>query len=385
MINIFIVLMFIIGILIIYPYLFYPLLLLLMKKIKPMLKSDKINQKSIPKISIIISAYNEEKNIIDKIKNIEQLDYPIEKIELLIGDDGSTDSTYEKIKAYSSEKLNIKVFKFKRLGKFNVLKKLIENASSEILVFTDAAVMLDKKSISYLIAEFDRNSKIGCVSGNIIFYKDNKNVKESMIERLEKKIKSLESSLGYSIGASGGLYAIKKEIIGSLPTDVINDDFYISMKTFTKDFYSVFVKEAIGYKKKHDDVRAEIRRYRRDSAGHYQIMSLLKSFNFSKKNVLFYLISHRYIRWITPFLLLFFVLLTIVCALFFNYFYILLIIEIICIILVLLLYLRVIHINSFRINIVKTIVWFLFLNFIMFLGFLDWVSGKQKATWETIR
>ena len=177
-----------------------------------------------PSVSIIISAYNEEKDIANKIKNTLSLDYPKEQIEILIGSDGSSDNTAEIVKKYAGK--NIRFFDYtKNRGKTSVQNDLVEESRGEILVFTDAASFLPTDGIRKIVRNF-ADSRVGCVAGRLRFVNKDKNIttqSQGVYWRYELKIRELESELGRLIGVDGPLYAVRRECYIALHANVISD------------------------------------------------------------------------------------------------------------------------------------------------------------------
>lgn len=381
MIEIVLLKMLILIFLIIHPYTFYPMSLLLIRR-RYSLTYDKSLQRN-PKISILISAYNEEKHIKSKLTNLLEQDYPNENIEILIGNDGSTDKTLEIINNLSIP--NLKIFSYERSGKSHVLNKLINESTGSIIVLTDAAIFLKKNALKYLIQPFVDSSQIGCVSGNIVYINQEGGKEQSYIEKFEKKLKILESKIGYLIGASGGLYAVKRDAVNEIKSNIVNDDFYISIKVYEKGYRAVLEPKAIAYKSKLSNFRQEIVRYRRDSAGHYQLITeILFNTNFKEWYVYYGFFSHRILRWLTPFIFILCVIGTLLISHTYSFVYTMLFFELV---LILMLYLKMKGIVKFSIrnNIANSVLNYLLINMVMFFGFIDWLTGKQRGTWETMR
>jgi cellulose synthase/poly-beta-1,6-N-acetylglucosamine synthase-like glycosyltransferase len=202
-------------------YFLYPIALLVLSKIK----RCKINNSDItPTISIIISAYNEEKDIAQKITNTLNLDYPKDKLEILVGSDGSTDNTAELLASYDNPLIHVFNFKSNR-GKTTVQNELVSLAVGEILVFTDAASFLPNNALRKLINNFS-DETVGCVAGKMRFIETDKNVttqSQGIYWKYEVKIRELESKLGSLIGVDGPLYAVRAEYYIPLPEMIISD------------------------------------------------------------------------------------------------------------------------------------------------------------------
>ena len=177
-----------------------------------------------PFVSVIISAYNEGKNIEKKILNTLALDYPREKIEILVGSDGSTDETASVVKKYDGQDVAFFNFQMNR-GKTAVQNDLVVQAKGEILIFTDAASFLPENAIRKIIRNFSDN-RIGCVAGRMRFVDTNTNLtteSQGFYWRYEVKIRELESFIGNLIGVDGPLYAVRRQNYIPLEHNMISD------------------------------------------------------------------------------------------------------------------------------------------------------------------
>ncbi|MCK9182898.1 MAG: glycosyltransferase family 2 protein [Fibrobacteraceae bacterium] len=257
----------------------------------------------LPKVSIVVSAYNEESVIEAKIQNFLELDYPRESMQILIGDDGSTDKTAEIVARY--EKQGITLVKAERnAGKAAMLNRLQKIATGKILVFCDANTMLFPNVIRKLVAPFD-DEKMGCACGHLILT-DKSGSPLGSGERsywdLESEIKKFEGVLDRLIGGNGALYAIRNELYTELPTKKsVMDDFFITVKILQKGFFCTFIPSAIGTEQTSKEGAGEYRRKVRIGRANYNYLfsylSLLNPFH----PVLAYLFfSHKFLRWFTP-------------------------------------------------------------------------------------
>jgi len=177
-----------------------------------------------PTVSILISAYNEERDIIRKIENCLALDYPKDKLEILIGSDGSTDGTVLLVEKNSSSRIKVINFTENR-GKTSVQNDLVSASTGEIIVFTDAASFLNKDAVRCLVRNFS-DSRIGCVAGRMRFVSSEDNINtnsQGLYWRYEVKIRELESNFGSLIGVDGPLYAVRRNCYVSLEPQSISD------------------------------------------------------------------------------------------------------------------------------------------------------------------
>lgn len=202
-------------------YVFYPITIYFVSKFF----SLNIEKKDFcPLVSIIISAYNEEKHIEEKILNTLSLDYPKDKLELIIGSDGSVDRTVQFAKKYVKHGIKVLDFKINR-GKTTVQNECVKASKGEILVFMDAASLLNKDAIKNITRNF-ADSRIGCVAGFMRFVNTETSLttkSQGLYWRYELKIRELESSLGCMIGVDGPLYAIRRGNYVQLGENIISD------------------------------------------------------------------------------------------------------------------------------------------------------------------
>lgn len=290
-------------ILIAYTYAGYPFILLLLSKSmkRPVNKSPEE-----PSVTIILSAFNEEKWIESKLHNLLEMDYPEDKIEILVGSDGASDTTDQIISRVKSPR--VRFFRFvSNLGKPSVLNALVEEAHGSILVFTDARQEFDKKAIRMLVRNFN-DPAVGCVSGELYF----KNTSDGRIERgmdaywrYEKFLRRNESEIGSMLGATGAIYAIRRELFTKVPVNILVDDMYIPLQMVSRGYRAVFESEAEAYDVPSTKSKEEFKRKVRTLAGNYQIFFLLPGLlQPGKSAVAWQLISHKLLRLMIPFFLL---------------------------------------------------------------------------------
>lgn len=286
-------------------YFFYPILLLLFSKNR----SQKVEKNNNLKVAILIAAYNEEKVIGLKIESILNSNYPQENIDVYIGSDASNDNTNTIIESYSKKYSNIHLISFPgRTGKAGIINQLANDAQQDYFILTDANVLFEKNAISELMKYF-ANKDVHQVCANIQKISE-KNINIQPIEKnylnLENKIKSLESDTWQLvIGAEGGCYAIRKESYTPVPKNFYMDDFYITMGVLNKGKQVLFANEAICYEDLPSESSEEFKRKVRISIGNFQNLSVYKHLLWPVWKPLGYsFLSHKVLRWITPFLLM---------------------------------------------------------------------------------
>ena len=257
----------------------------------------------LPTVSILISAFNEEAVIERKIQNLLELDYPKEKLEILIGDDGSSDRTAEIVERYKEQGITL-IKAPQNAGKAAMLNRLQKHATGEILLFCDANTMLFPNVVRKLTDPF-KDKKIGCACGHLILTDKSGSELgrgESAYWDLESEIKKFEGMMDLLIGGNGALYAIRKELYTDLPTKKsIMDDFFVTTKVLQKGFYCTFISSAIGAEQTSKDTAGEYRRKVRIGRANFNYMlSYLPLLNPFRPLRCYLFLSHKVLRWFSP-------------------------------------------------------------------------------------
>lgn len=285
-----------------YTYFGYPLYLFSRAKLwkNPVKKDDTYK----PFVSIIISAYNEEADIENKIKNLLQSRYPSDKIEILVGSDGSTDGTNAILARISDKRVKAFVFPDRR-GKPSVLHDITPKAAGPVLVFCDARQTFDGDALAQLAANF-ADEKVGCVSGELMFGKRPANTCVSddvgIYWNYEKMMRKWESAIHSMVGATGAIYAVRKSLYSSPPRETILDDVYTPLSIVKKGYRCIWEENAKAYDMPAFTPSHEYRRKVRTLAGNYQVFGMLKDMliPFSTP-VSIPLVSHKLFRVLAPF------------------------------------------------------------------------------------
>ncbi len=272
-------------------------------------QDDQDNNESHPYLSILIAAFNEEEVIEEKIRSVLSSDYPSDRLEILVGSDNSTDKTNEILYKLEKENPGVKVSVcFERTGKPGVINQLAQKAKGEILVITDANVILDQSSLRTLASSFN-NREVALVDTRMV----NKSLKKDGISHQEKfyigrevRIKNQESILwGSMMGPFGGCYAVRKQNYTPVPNHFLVDDFYVNMSVLKQGYKCVSNINANVYEDVSNDLMEEFRRKKRISAGNFQNLQEFKSLLISRQpGVAFCFLSHKVLRWLVPLLVL---------------------------------------------------------------------------------
>lgn len=257
----------------------------------------------LPTVSILISAFNEEAVIERKIQNILEIDYPKDKLEVLIGDDGSADRTAEIIARYADQGITL-VKAPKNAGKAAMLNRLNGIAKNDILLFCDANTMFFPNVVRKLVQPF-KDKKIGCACGHLILSDKSGSVLgrgESSYWDLESEIKKFEGILDRLVGGNGALYAIRRNLYTELPVKKsVMDDFFIATKVLQKGYYCTFVSSAIGTEQTSKESSGEFRRKVRIGRANFNfLLSYLPLLNPFRPMTAYLFFSHKILRWFSP-------------------------------------------------------------------------------------
>lgn len=285
---------------IVYTYFGYPLILLLLQIGSiPVKKGDKT-----PFVTVFISAFNEADRIEAKVLNLLESDYPKDRMEIMVGSDGSTDETYQIIKRLAEEKNIRYTVSFTRLGKPAMINKMSKDAKGDIFLFSDARQKFAKDAIRRLVSAFD-DPEVGCVSGELMI-EDKAQGSGSglgLYWNYEKLLRKLESNIGSMLGATGAIYAVRKEYFHYLP-DVILDDVFAPMNVVLMNKRAIFEPAARAYDEVSATTEKEFSRKVRTLTGNFQLFSMMPEYFFPHRSkVAFQMFSHKLLRLFVPYFL----------------------------------------------------------------------------------
>lgn len=368
----------------VHSYVIYPFIIWLISKFS--LNTNSKNQVFSPIISILISAYNEEKVIARRIENIANQEYEPGKMELIIGSDSSTDGTNQIVKEFITKYNWIKFYEFdRRRGKAAVINDLVQNATGDVLVFTDANTEFESGSIRTLVKGF-QDRRVGGISGKLKLvesaHNSPSNTKEIRYWDLEVKIKELEGKAGILIGANGAIFSIRRELFVTLPVaKPITDDLFLTLSVIDKGFKFLYNVKAIAYEETARDLLIEFNRKVRFASTNFETLKQFKDLIFGKKVfVTFALWSHKIFRWLTPIMLILIFLcssiLTTYSPFYNGVFYFQLFFYLLAIVGYLFLLIKI------KIPFVSMIFYFVYSNIAILIGLFKFLSGSHSGIWK---
>lgn len=294
--------------LIAYTYLIFPVLLRILSHGKKD-ECPPANDDELPFLTVLIPAYNEEVVLERKLNSVLGADYPKQRLEILVGNDASTDRTAAILNQMCQKHPLIRVRHFKaRTGKPTMINELVKDARGELLVITDANVMIDPDALREMAFCF-REPAVGLVDSQMI-NPDQASEKlmpqEQIYNNREVRIKHREGLLwGTMMGPFGGCYALRKSLYSPVPDNFLVDDFFINMRVLEEGYRSISRLPARVYEEIRHNEQEEFLRKKRISAGNFQNLVRFRRLLLSKRSGLaFCFFSHKVVRWCVPFLML---------------------------------------------------------------------------------
>jgi cellulose synthase/poly-beta-1,6-N-acetylglucosamine synthase-like glycosyltransferase len=255
----------------------------------------------LPAVALIVPAYNESTRLREKIKNIEELDYPAEKLEVVIVSDGSTDGTNDILESAEDRRVH-KILLPVRQGKANALNEAVRHSHNGLLIFSDASTLFMPDAVVKLVRHFS-DARVGAACGSLQFRGSEESQQtEGVYWKYESMLRLMESRLGATLTASGAIYALRRDCYPNLPTDTLIEDFVIPMNARRLGYRVVYDPEAVATEFAAPTVAGEFTRRARLAAGSFRALGQLLRTR-QPFLTLWAFLSHKFLRWIIPFLL----------------------------------------------------------------------------------
>ena len=285
--------------LIAYAYVGYPLAL----GVVSLVRTRRVEKADVsPSVTFIITAYNEEERIAEKLDNTLKLVYSREKIEILVASDCSSDRTDEIVRSFGDRGIQL-VRASARRGKEAAQKLAVEAAKGEILVFSDVATILPEEAVSNIVKNF-HDPTVGCVSSVDRFVDQDGQVSgEGAYVRYEMFLRFLETRVNSLVGLSGSFFAARKDVCKGVWSDDLQSDFNTVLNSVRMGLRGVADPDSIGYYKNIADERQEYdRKVRTVLRGISVFMRSLSLVHPLRHSVFAWqMLSHKLCRWLVPF------------------------------------------------------------------------------------
>jgi cellulose synthase/poly-beta-1,6-N-acetylglucosamine synthase-like glycosyltransferase len=252
----------------------------------------------IPTVSLIISVYNEEEVIATKLRNALELEYPVDKLEIIVSSDGSNDGTDAIVAAFHDPR--VVLHRFERLGKSACLNKVVPTAKGDIVLFTDANAMFPPDTLRRIVRNFG-DPLVGLVTGGTRYYStDGQKEVTGLYARLERWTKIHESRIASCVGADGAIFAIRRELFEPLKGNDIND-FIIPLVVIDKGLRAIQESQANCREAADDEKKAFRRQVRITNRTVWAIVRNLRFADPRRYGIFaFFLISHKILRFGVP-------------------------------------------------------------------------------------
>ncbi len=292
--------------LIIFSYAAYPIIVWSLSRwFTPSVEAPVCEPTDWPSVSLLIAAYNEEDVIEERVRNALEMDYPRDRLEIVIALDGCTDGTAVIVRRYESHGVRLLDFPERR-GKSAVLNAAIGAVEGEIVLLSDANTGIDPQAARRLVRWF-RHPHVGAVCGRLVLTDPHtgRNV-DSLYWKYETLLKRCEGRLGALLGANGAIYAIRKELYQPIPSQTLIDDFVIPLLAKLRSGCSIiYESSAVATEETPADVQSEFRRRARIGAGGFQSIGMLwKLLDPRQGWVALSFLSHKVLRWFCPFFMI---------------------------------------------------------------------------------
>jgi biofilm PGA synthesis N-glycosyltransferase PgaC len=260
---------------------------------------------STPLVSIVVVVRNEQQILETKLQNLMGLDYPEDRCQIIVVSDGSTDGTAEILRGFGSNPRMHIVLNQLPQGKASGLNDAMEVAQGDIVVFTDARQTIEPGAVRLLVENF-ADPDVGCASGELMLG-DATGTESSqglgLYWRMEKQIRKLEAASGSVVGATGALYAVRRELLTRVPPGTILDDVYLPMQVVRQDKRVVLDARARAWDRPNLGTEREFSRKVRTLSGNYQLLQLAPWLLSSGNPIRFEFVSHKLLRLAVPFAL----------------------------------------------------------------------------------
>jgi biofilm PGA synthesis N-glycosyltransferase PgaC len=289
------------SLLFVYPFAIYPALLWLFRKWRKVDVQRPAANAELPSVALIICAFNERRVIEEKLENSLALDYPRERLRIVVVSDGSTDGTADIVRRYEQSGVQL-IGRIQRCGKVGNLNAVLPTRSEDVLVLSDANVMYRPDAVRRLVERF-ADPSVGCVSGKVILIESASLLDDPTTQyySMEWFLQEAESAIYAMPGADGAMYALRRELFVGCPADSIVEDFVIPMTVIRQGRRVVFEAAAVAWERGSTSIREEFRRKVRIAAGAAQ--SVVRGYGWPGRapaRFWFVFLSHKLLRWLSP-------------------------------------------------------------------------------------
>jgi poly-beta-1,6-N-acetyl-D-glucosamine synthase len=285
-----------------YTYAGYPLWIYLRSRLHP---RPTLQAPILPKVSIILAVHNGAALLRQKVDHLLSLDYPRDRMEIVIVSDGSTDGTDDILKEFPDPPVR-SIRCSGHCGKAVALNRGMQSATGEILLFIDIRPWIESNALQLLLSNF-ADPQVGCVAGELVLRDDGHEAGAKVVGglywRYEQWVRNCEAKVDSPLGVYGGFYAVRHKLATALPEGTILDDMLQPLSVIRQGYRSVLDVRARVYDIWPKSLRGEFHRKVRTLAGNFQLLQLAPWLLSRQNRLRFELISHKLLRLLVPILL----------------------------------------------------------------------------------
>jgi cellulose synthase/poly-beta-1,6-N-acetylglucosamine synthase-like glycosyltransferase len=365
-----------------YVYVGYPLVVRLLASVAG--RADKGSADFRPSVTVIITAYNEQKSVAAKIDNVLGLDYPARLLDVIVASDASNDATDAIVKSHSSERVTLMRVEGRR-GKTACQNLAVTRARGDIVVFTDATTLIDRAALAVMVENF-ADGQVGCVAGLLVYLDKAGSLTAAgglSYWSYEATLRSAESRLGTLIGVSGCLYGVRRSAYRPIVPTLISD-FVIAMRMREQGLRTVLEERAVCFEETLHDSHQELSMRVRVALRSINALYAERRFLNPLGDPLFawQLWSHKLLRYTSPYWLL---AMLATCAILAErpFYRTLLIIQLAIVAAGIAGF--ILQLNARRIGVLSKPYYFLLTNVASVIAMLRFAMGERMVTWEPIR
>lgn len=285
----------------VYAYVVFPVLVGLLARRRDTAPTPHDSDATV-RVTVIVPAYNEERSLPAKIRNVLDAGYPRELLDVLVVSDASTDRTDDIARGFQKDGVRL-IVQEKRSGKSSGLNRAVALARGEVVIFTDANAIYPAGTISAMLRYFD-NPRVGLVTGYTRYRVDEGGGVGDVTNaytKIERVIKKAESRWGCCVGADGAIFALRRSLYRTLRSDDIND-LVIPLSVIEQRYECVFAEDAVCTEWPGANLESEFRRQSRITNRtlralwrHAHLLNPLRFPLFA-----FFLLSHKVVRFLVP-------------------------------------------------------------------------------------
>ncbi len=285
-----------------FAYFGYPITLKLISIVR---RKRHTRSKITPPATLIITAFNEEKRIREKLENTLQLEYPRDRLQIMVASDGSTDGTHAIVEEYADKDVELFIV-HDRKGKENAQAEAVKKARGEVIIFSDTATRIDPNGLMEIVSNF-ADPAVGCVSSEDKMIADDESDVggEGFYVQYEMWLRKLESQVNSVVGLSGSFFAARREVCDDF-SPKMQSDFRTLLSSMKRGMRGVSDPNAIGYyqdiKDKSREFQRKVRTVIRGLTVFFNHAYFLNIFKFGFFSYQYF--CHKLMRWLVPFFML---------------------------------------------------------------------------------